>query len=70
MTEVWKDIAGYENEYQVSNLGNVRSLDRYVEYSDGRIHICKGQLMKLLEGGGGPCEAYGRGQEEGVFFGG
>ena len=26
--EVWKDIAGYEGLYQVSNLGNVRSLER------------------------------------------
>ena len=25
MVEIWKDIAGYENLYQVSNLGNVRS---------------------------------------------
>lgn len=25
-TEIWKDIEGYENLYQVSNLGNVRSL--------------------------------------------
>lgn len=25
--EVWKDIQGYEGLYQVSNLGNVRSLD-------------------------------------------
>lgn len=24
--EIWKDIAGYEGKYQVSNLGNVRSL--------------------------------------------
>ena len=28
--EVWKDIEGYEGMYQVSNLGRVRSLDRYV----------------------------------------
>lgn len=28
--EIWKDITGYENLYQVSNLGNVRVLDRYV----------------------------------------
>ena len=28
MKEVWKDIAGFEGLYQVSNLGNVRSLDR------------------------------------------
>lgn len=32
MKEVWKDIAGYEGYYQVSNLGKVRSLDREVEY--------------------------------------
>lgn len=28
--EIWKDIKGYEGKYQVSNLGNVKSLhDRY-----------------------------------------
>ena len=26
MTEVWKDIEGYEGYYQVSNLGRVKSL--------------------------------------------
>lgn len=26
MEEVWKDIEGYENRYQISNLGNVKSL--------------------------------------------
>jgi len=29
-TEVWKDIDGFENIYQVSSLGRVRSLDRIV----------------------------------------
>lgn len=29
MKEVWKNIKGYLRQYQVSNLGNVRSLDRY-----------------------------------------
>lgn len=28
--EVWKDIQGYEGRYQVSNLGNVKSLPRIV----------------------------------------
>ena len=28
MQEIWKDINGYEGIYQVSNLGNVRGLDR------------------------------------------
>ena len=26
--EIWKDVVGYEGLYQVSNLGNVKSLDR------------------------------------------
>ena len=26
MKEEWKDVEGYENEYQVSNLGRVKSL--------------------------------------------
>lgn len=29
MEEVWKDIKGFEGLYQVSNLGRVRSLERY-----------------------------------------
>jgi len=28
MNEIWKDIPGYERLYQVSNLGNVKSLSR------------------------------------------
>lgn len=28
--EVWKDIEGYEGAYQVSDVGNVRSLDRQI----------------------------------------
>ena len=28
MTEIWKDIVGYEGLYQVSNLGRVKSIDR------------------------------------------
>lgn len=38
--EIWKDIKGYEGYYQVSNYGNVRSLDRF----DG-VHDRKGQLI-------------------------
>ena len=30
MEEIWKDIPDFEGLYQVSNLGNVRVLDRYV----------------------------------------
>jgi NUMOD4 motif/HNH endonuclease len=31
---VWKDIVGYEGLYQVSNEGEIRSLDRIVSYTD------------------------------------
>ena len=29
MMEIWKDVPGFNNLYQVSNLGNVRSITRY-----------------------------------------
>lgn len=29
MKEIWKDIKEYKGIYQISNLGKVRSLDRY-----------------------------------------
>lgn len=49
MTEVWKDIPGYEGRYQVSDLGRVRSVDRYVRtvYKDGRegTRLVKGRVL-------------------------
>ena len=43
--EVWKDISGYEGRYQVSNLGNVRSLDRLVASKNGSFASRKGQTL-------------------------
>ena len=40
--EVWKDIPEYEGLYQVSNLGNVKSLDRI----DDRGRKLKGKVLK------------------------
>ena len=31
MKEIWKDVFGYEGFYQISSLGNVKSLDRIVK---------------------------------------
>jgi len=36
--EIWKDVKGYEGFYKVSNMGRVKSLEREVLYSNGRIH--------------------------------
>ena len=46
MIEIWRDIKGYEGIYQVSNLGNVKSLDRITVRSDGKIMTFKGCLLK------------------------
>ncbi len=45
MKEIWKDIAGYEGYYQVRNLGNIKSLDRDVEYPTFTRHFY-GKVLK------------------------
>lgn len=44
--EIWKDIEGFENKYQISNFGNIKSLDRID--SLGRFHKSK-ILKKSIE---------------------
>lgn len=46
MTEIWKDIEGYENLYQVSNMGRVRSL-RYGKSKILRNSVNKGGYCKV-----------------------
>ena len=41
----WRDIAGFEGRYQVSDTGLVRGLDRYVKDKDSQ-HFVKGRLLK------------------------
>lgn len=43
--EVWKDIVGYEGLYQVSNLGNIKSLERK-EKSGNIIRKRKEKILK------------------------
>lgn len=51
LSEVWKDIPDFEGYYQVSNYGNVKSLDRVITNSSGRKSIYKGKKRKPS-----PCE--------------
>lgn len=37
--EEWRDIAGYEGLYQVSNLGRVKSLARYKDNNGGLVEV-------------------------------
>ena len=45
-SEEWRDIEGYEGYYQVSSLGRVRSLDRTIISSTGKLCHLKGKLLK------------------------
>lgn len=59
--EEWKDVAGYEGRYQVSNLGRVRSLDKFDAW--GRLR--KGRVLSPFRDTGGyrqVCLRNGRGQ--------
>ena len=47
MLEIWKPIEGFEDCYEVSNLGNVRSLDRYFYCkSKTKPNLFKGKILK------------------------
>ena len=43
--EVWKPVKGYEGLYEISDLGNLRSLDRYV-MCDNEYRLFKGKPKK------------------------
>lgn len=53
MEEVWKDIQGYEGLYQVSNLGQVRSLDRWVDRTNQPGYFLQGKILKSRTGKNG-----------------
>lgn len=46
--EIWRDIPNYEGWYQVSNIGNVRSVDREFVNSIGRKCFLKGAPIKPI----------------------
>jgi hypothetical protein len=49
MEEIWKEVIGYEGIYEVSNMGRVRSVDRYVNSGGSgdkdRLSLKKGKIL-------------------------
>ncbi len=43
--ETWKPIENYENHYEVSDLGRVRSIDRFVPYRNS-VKFCPSKIKK------------------------
>lgn len=44
--EIWKPIKEYEGLYEISNYGNVRSLDKQINAKNGSLRTIKGKLLK------------------------
>ncbi len=53
MVEEWRDIKGFEGLYQVSDLGNVRSIDRVIITNKGKEQHWNGKLLTPFTNGTG-----------------
>lgn len=51
--EIWKPIKDYEGLYEVSNLGNVRSLDHMRKISGNGEYLQKGKVLKNIKNNSG-----------------
>lgn len=47
MQEIWRDVIGYEEQYQVSDLGNIRSKDRTIIDCLGRKRALKSHKIRI-----------------------
>lgn len=47
--ETWKDIEGYENKYQISSEGRLRSMPRYVRGRNGSTRRLPMQVLELTK---------------------
>ena len=53
MIETWKDIPNYEGSYQVSNLGNIKSLEKSIYSKRNKsISIYKEKILKPISNNG------------------
>jgi hypothetical protein len=54
LNEVWVPVVGFEDSSEVSNFGNVRTIDRLIIRSNGRKCFYKGQDLKPMIRAGYP----------------
>jgi len=52
MKEIWKDVKNYEGLYQVSNLGRIKSLERYVNHLNGARIVHEKILKPVIDNTG------------------
>lgn len=45
--EIWRPVKGFDNSYQVSNLGRVKSVDKFVKHKCGGFALRKGKIRVL-----------------------
>ena len=57
VNEIWRDIKGYEQLYQKSNFGTVKSVDRISKHSNGDLKL-KGRLLKSIKHSGGYLQVF------------
>lgn len=48
--EIWIDVRGFEGEYQVSNFGRVRSLDRFITYEHTNQYNYRSVVTRPIKG--------------------
>lgn len=50
-TEIWRPVVGQEGNYEVSNIGNVRSLDRFINHPKSKTgkNYVKGRILKKIK---------------------
>lgn len=53
--EIWKDVKGYEGIYEVSNLGNIKSLRRLLPHFCGGNRVKSEIILKIKIGKLGYC---------------
>lgn len=56
LIEIWRPVVGYEGFYEVSNLGRVRSLDRYKKGKHNAVMLLQGKLLTLKKRSNGYIE--------------